>query len=443
MNTTMGLAIPMPVIIALGATAAAVVLVTIFVKMFVYICRPDEILIFSGREHTTADGRRVGFRVISGGRAFRVPIVETVDRMDMSLISVSMGIQGAYSKGGIPLSVHAIANIKVSSDPRFVGNAIERFLGRNRDEIARVAKETLEGHVRGVLATMTPEDVNEDRLTFAKELKRETEDDLQILGLQLDTLKIQHVSDGVNYLDSLGRKVIAEILRAAAVAESDAKRAAEEAEAMAGARGEVAKTNARAAVQGKENELRQIRAQLDAEARSEEERAEAAGEEAAARAEQELQRIRGELEKVRLEADVTIPAEARRVVAEHRAAGAAATISAQGDAMARSLALIAEAWSKSDGKALEMYVLQNLEEIFGKVADAARRLTVHEVNLVDSGDGATLPAYLAAYPAAIGKLLSEVSETLGVDVARIVGGDGDGAEPSPVTARAHTAPQVG
>src|SRR5690606_11520454 len=99
---------------------------------------------------------------------------------------------------------------------------------------------------------------------------------------------------------------------------------------------------------------------------------------------------------------------------------------------------------KSDGKALEMYVLQNLEEIFGKVADAARRLTVHEVNLVDSGDGATLPAYLAAYPAAIGKLLSEVSETLGVDVARIVGGDGDGAEsPSPVTARAHTAPQVG
>lgn len=437
-------AIPTPVVVALGATIAVLLVVVIAIRMFVYICKPDEILIFSGREHTLPNGRRVGFRVVAGGRAFRMPIVETVERMDMSLISVGMTIQGAYSEGGIPLNVHAIANVKVSSDEQFVGNAIERFLGRNRAEIARVAKETLEGHLRGVLATMTPEEINEDRLKFANMLKAETEDDLQVLGLQLDTLKVQHVSDDVNYLDSLGRKSIAEILRAAAVAESDAQRTAEQSEAAARARGTVAKTNAQATVQSKQNELRQIRAQLDAEARSEEERAEAAGKEARASAEQELQRVRGQLERLRLEADITIPAEARRVVAEHRAAGSAATITAEGEAMAGALAIIADAWKDSAGSAMDIYVLQHLDEIFGKVAEAARRLKVNEVNLVDSGDGKTLPAYLSAYPATVGALLAEVGQTLGIDIARILGGEQKpGSHPPAQAARKPSTQVVG
>lgn len=438
-------AIPTPVLIAVGATVAVLVVVIIAIRMFVYICRPDEILVLSGREHKLADGRRVGFRVVTGGRAFRVPILETAQRMDMSLISVAMNIEGAYSEGNIPLNVHAIANVKVSSDPRFVGNAIERFLGRSRAEIARVAKEMLEGHLRGVLATMTPEEVNEDRLKFANALKAETEDDLQVLGLQLDTLKVQHVSDNVEYLGSLGRKSIAEILKAAAVAESDAQRAAIESEQANLARGEVARTNAQARVQAKQNELRQIRAQLDAEASSEEERAAAAGKEARALAEQELQRVRGQLEQLRLEADITIPAEAKRVVAEHRAAGSAAIITAEGEAMSQALAIIADAWQQSRGQAMDLYVLQHLDEIFGKVADAARRLKVNEVNLVDSGDGKTLPAYLSAYPATISALLSEVCTTLGVDIGRILSGDTkpDGWSPAPPLSRKAPNPAIG
>lgn len=87
--------------------------------------------------------------------------------MRLNVMEIPIAIRNAYSKGGVPMNVDAIANVKISSEPARVGNAIERFLGRGNDEIGRVARETLEGHLRGVLATLTPEEVNEDRLKFA------------------------------------------------------------------------------------------------------------------------------------------------------------------------------------------------------------------------------------------------------------------------------------
>ncbi|MBK8011377.1 MAG: flotillin family protein [Deltaproteobacteria bacterium] len=409
-------------LLAVVGSIAALALFLWFVRRFLYVCRPSEILIFSGRAQTLPDGRRVGYGVVAAGRSFRRPFVERVHSMDISLISVPMAVHGAYSEGGIPLSVNAIANVKVSTNPKMVGNAIERFLGRDRQEIARVAKETLEGHLRGVLATLTPEEVNQDRLKFANRLKEEVEDDLGKLGLQLDTLKIQHVSDERNYLESIGRKRIAEILRDAEVAESDALRAAEEAEAAARARGAVAKSNASASIQAKENELRQITAELEAEAKSEEERTTAAAEEARAQAEQELQGLRAEVEQLRLSADVTIPAQIDRQVQELIAAGQAATISANGAAQAKALGSIAEAWASTGGKAMEMYVLQHLDDIVGQVSRAASRIKVGEVNLIDGGDGKTLPAFVASYPATMGALFAQISSTIGVDLVGLLGG---------------------
>ncbi|HLU64868.1 MAG TPA: flotillin family protein [Kofleriaceae bacterium] len=429
------------ILIVAGGTLAGLLVLIAVIKSLLYVCPPNHVLIFSGRTRVTEDGRKVGFRVVFGGRALRVPILEQVQAMSLTNISVPMSVSGAYSEGaegqlGIPLSVHAIANVKVSSDPRYIGNAIERFLGRDRQEIARVAKETLEGHLRGVLAKMTPEEVNEDRLKFAKSLGEEAEHDLEKLGLHLDTLKIQHVHDDRQYLESLGRKRIAEVIRAAEVAESNAQRAAQEAEAVARARGEVALTNAQANILRKENELRQIKAELDAAARSEEERATAAASAARAEAEKELQAIRGDLEQLRLAADVTIPADAARQVAEHEAAGHAATIEANGRAMAEALDLVAGAWRETGGKAMDMYVLQNLEEIFAQVASAARNLKVRHVNLIDSGSGDTLPAYVGAFPATVTELIGEISKAIGVDITRVMTGAPAPTPPSsPLTPR--------
>jgi len=423
--------IPPEILGGVGAGVAVLLVLIILYRYLLRICRPNEILIFSGRKHKTQDGRTVGYRVVFGGRGMRIPVVESVHEMDVSLISVPMQVQGAYSEGGIPLNVHAIANIKVSTDRRFVGNAIERFLGMGRNEIARVVKETLEGHLRGVCATLTPEEINQDRLKFARQLEQSAGPDLEKMGLELDVLKIQHIADDRNYLESIGRQRIAEILRTAEVAESDAVRLAEQAEAGARARGEVAMTNAQAAVQRKQNELRQIKAEVDGEARSEEVRAEAAGQQARAEADLELQKMRGELEQLRLEAEVTIPADVEAQVRALLAAGQAAPISANGEAMAQSLSEVAGAWRDSGGKAMDMFVLQNLEGIFGDVAKAASRIKVGEVNVIDGGDGKTLPSYAASYPATMGRLLEEVTKTLGVDIAKVITGNSSNTTPPP------------
>ncbi len=439
-----------------GGVVFTAIIIMAGIKRLLHVCPPNRVLIFSGRNRTAADGSTVGFRTVFGGRAWRVPILEEVQEMDLTTISVPMSITGAYSEGadgalGIPLSIHAVANVKVSSDPHFVGNAIERFLGRGRSEIARVAKENLEGHLRGVVATMTPEEVNEDRLKFADRLTEEAEKDLQQLGLHLDTLKVQHVADDRNYLESIGRKQIAEALQLAEVAESDAERAAQESEAAAQARAQVARTNAEANIVRKTNELREVKAELNALANSEEEKAKAAAQEARALAEKELQEIRGELEELRLSAEVTIPAETARRVKELDASGDAAQIVEDGRASAEALRVVAEAWSSTDGRAMDMYVLQNLDGIFGEVINAAKSMKVREVNLIDSGDGKTMAAYASSYPATVTALMAQVNNSLGVNIKDILsgssvsssGGGGGGTKPPvrPIPARIAAPPK--
>ncbi|MEI8282334.1 MAG: flotillin family protein, partial [Armatimonadota bacterium] len=112
-------------------------------RSLLYICPPNEALIFSGRKHGQSDGSIRGFRVVFGGRAWRVPILERVDRMNLNTFEVPISIKGAYSQGGIALNVEAVANVKVSSDQGVIGNAIERFLGQPPTAISKVSKETL------------------------------------------------------------------------------------------------------------------------------------------------------------------------------------------------------------------------------------------------------------------------------------------------------------
>jgi flotillin len=161
--------------------------------------------------------------------------------------------------------------------------------------------------LRGVLATLTPEEVNEDRLKFANALVEEAEADFLKLGLTLDTLKILNVSDEVRYLDSIGRQQIAAVIRDAEIAETTAVSDAKQVEASAHQRGEVAVQQARTTVIQRENALRQLKAEMEAEAKSEDERALAAGRTGARRSELELQEIRQKLETLRRQADRVLP----------------------------------------------------------------------------------------------------------------------------------------
>ena len=352
-----------------GGAGIALVMTAVVAKQFLFVSRPNEMLVFSGRERQLADGNRAGYRVHHGGWSWKIPLLEKVDRMDLRTMPIEIHVANAYSKGGIALDVHAIANVKVSSNARIRDNAIERFLGRDPSEIRRVAKESLEGHLRGVLAQMTPEEVNEDRLKFADELVSEASEDFDRLGLHLDTLKIQSVSDEHDYLDSIGRERLANVLSVAEVAESMAKADAQEAQAQAHQEGQVANEQAETTVRQRANEFRKVKAEMDAKAKAAEERAEQAALAARARAEQRLQQVRARLEHLRLTADVVLPSDAERKASEMRARADAAQIAADGQAMAEVLRMMTATWLDAGDDAKDIFLIQQLETVLRTVTD--------------------------------------------------------------------------
>lgn len=398
-----------------GSIFATVILIW-FLNTFLQICKPNQILILSGRKRKRKDGQEVGYRVIFGGRTLCIPILETVKTMDLRTMPVPVEVRNAYSKGGTPLNIQAIANVKISNDRTIVGNAIERFLDHDRSEIARVARETLEGNLRGVVATLTPEQLNEDRLQFAERIADDVSRDLSKLGLHLDILKIQSVSDDVDYLSSIGRRQIANIRRNAEIAESNAKAKAEQAETECRRQAEVAETQARTFIQQKENELRKVKAELEQEARSEEKRAEAGAQEARARAEQALQTVRAELERLRLQADEVLPAEADRQAKELLAKGNSASLAENAKAEAQVNELLSGVWQESGAEAAELFYIRQIETILREAAKVPKRVELENVKVIDNGDGKAIASLVNAYPEIFRQFLDNVDRTLGINV---------------------------
>jgi len=403
-----------------GGVLAAMMAVLFLTKSFLIIGRPNELVIFSGRSSRTASGQEVGWRYITGGRSFRIPLLEEISVMDLTTMPIDIHIRGAYAKGNIPVNVDAVANAKITLEEPFIHNAIERFLGKSQAELRSVAKETLEGTLRGVLARLTPEEINHDRQKLAEELKTEVRDDLEKMGLMVDTFKIQHVADDKNYLDSISRVRIAEVIRDAEIAESDASRDAEQSIATQRSRGQVAKENAESAIAEKDNDLARLKAELDAQASSEEQRTIAAGREARAKAEQALQKVRKQLEALRLEAEVVIPATKESEAQQLRAAGDAAVKAETGRAQSDALDALYGAWTSAGDKAQEVFLVQQVDEILQDVARVTEGLEIGHVNLIDGGDGKSLSRYIGSYPAIVTELLARIKDTVGVDVAGIL-----------------------
>lgn len=260
-----------------GIIILSFLVVMFFVSRFLFIVHPNEVMILSGRSRKLPDGTTVGYRIIRGGRAVRIPILEKAAKMSLETIPIELSVHNAYSKGGIPLGVEAIANVKIDSTEPVFGNAVERFLGKPLEGIHEIAKDTLEGNLRGVLAALTPEEINEDRLKFAHSLMEEADEDLKQLGLRLDTFKIQNISDQAGYLDSIGRRKTAEVIAAARKTEAENAAEAEQAEAEARQRAEVAKAKAEQTIKAAQidSEREVKRAQSAAQASAEEAQAEA------------------------------------------------------------------------------------------------------------------------------------------------------------------------
>ncbi len=378
-------------VVVLGALLLVFLLLVVTVKRLLWVSTPNEALIFSGATRRVGD-RSVGFRFVRGGRSLRRPFVERVDVLDLSMFTVNVHVTGAFSKGGIPLTVQGVANVKLPGDEPLLSNATERFLGRSREEIYHIAKETLEGNLRGVLASLTPEELNEDKQRFANTLLEEAEHDMSRMGLVLDTLKIQNVTDEVNYLASIGRIRSASLNMEQAMAEAEARADASVQQATNWSKSEIAKTEADLQIARQETQKRIADARSRREAMIREERGGVAAVVAQTKAEIERQKARALQEKRRLEADVVQPALAQQRAAEEQARGDAASILERGRAEAESLKKLVEAYRTGGSGARDVLALQNLLPLLDHVAGADHPLSIKKLSVLppDGGAGSEL-----------------------------------------------------
>lgn len=383
----------------LGVGAVAFLALLMVIKNVLYVCQPNEVLVFSGRHRRTDDGKLFGYRVIRGGRAIRIPLFEVVDRMDLTNMIIEVQVKNAYSKGGIPLNIQGVANIKIPGEEPLLNNTVERFLGRSREHIMKTARETLEGNLRGVLARMTPEQVNTDKETFAQHLTEEAEHDLNKLGLVLDTLKIQNVSDEVGYLDAMGRQRAAAIRRDAMIAEAEFKAQATEQKWTNTRNAELTTLGAQTQISLKENERRIADAQTRRAARIAQQEAEVQGMVAQARAEVGMQDARIEQVRRQLQADILAPADAARRQAEEQAKGHAAKIIEQGRATAQVLTQIAQSYQRGGASARDVLLMQKLVPLFHSLAGTIGELKIDRLTVLpqqtgEAGGGRPLGARL-------------------------------------------------
>ena len=404
----------------IGIAVIAALIILAFVKANLRICHPNEILVFSGKKRKLKDGTVVGYRVIKGGRGLKIPIVESVTRMPLTTIPIDLELTGALTSGIIPINIQAMANVKIAgSEEEGLSNALERFLGRNINDISQIARENLEGSLRGVLATLTPEEANNDRLEFAEKVAQQARSDLRNLGLVLDTFKIKHISDNEGYLDAIGRKKNAEVRRDAKIVEANAEAEAMLVAAEAKKKGRVAEHEADVSIVEAENRLRVKRADLAAEAHKFEAKANVAGEIARVEEEQRLEEQRVEMNRHKYEADVVIPARAEKDAMELKALGKAANIIEDGKAMAEAVKSMRQEWEKEDTR--ELFLIQQLPDILDKITRVvSENLSIDKVTVVESGNGNGVPAYVHGVTGSIVSIFEQIKNATGLDIPEIL-----------------------
>ena len=215
------------------------------------VCGPNEAIVISGVFHGNKP------TMIVGGRAIVFPCIQTIQRLSLNTITIVITSPTVYTAQGVPISVTGVAQVKISSHEELLANAIEQFGNKDDEEIAFVARETLEGHQRAIMGQMTVEEIFRDRKTFSGKIAKKIlkfvkvslrfeilrifpgrvfeacNKDLASMGIMVISYTVKEVHDDVGYLTSLGQSRTAEIHRDARVGEAKAQMESQVAEAKA------------------------------------------------------------------------------------------------------------------------------------------------------------------------------------------------------------------
>jgi flotillin len=425
-------------------------------------CPSDRVLVIYGR---VEKGR--SSKTLHGGGAFVWPLIQDYAYLNLTPITISIPLENALSMQNIRINVPSTFTVGVSTVAEIMSNAAERILRLPQNAIEEMAKEIIFGQLRLTVASLTIEQINQDRESFLEAIRNNVEPELNKIGLQLINVNITDITDASDYIASIGKKAAAEAINqakvdvavqtkngaigeAVSVREQEIKVAEAMAEAEIGRK--TADANQRQRVQ--EQEALAVRGENTSKAQIAEYNAELEVKQAAAlkqaevarfeaqvaiqqalyKAEQQRLRaeevVREEIEKNKIEIAAEAEAEKTRREAQGEADGILAKYKAEAEGTLKLLEAKADGYRRlvesvgGDAQAAStLLMIEKLEELVARQVEAISNLKIDKITVWDSGgngDGSSTSNFISNLFKSLPPL-QDISEMAGVKLPEYLG----------------------
>ena len=426
-------------------------------------CPSNKIIVVYGKTGTNSTAK-----CIHGGGTFVIPLIQDYGVLSLEPMATDIDLRGALSKGNIRVAVPSTFTFGISTKEEIMINAAERLLGLSKDDIIIQASDIILGQLRLAIATLTIEEINQDREKFLEQINTNVNTELNKIGLEIINVNIKDITDESGYIDAIGKKAAAEAINKAkvevaqqekfgAVGEAEANKDKEVQVAEQTAQTEIGRTNA-------QKEQRIKTASLEAEAVEGENIAKAniadynatlavkqaealkLGEVAKANAERDVlmaqkeqeearlkkeELARQEVEKLKIQVEADAEAERQRRIA----LGEADAIKARYFAEAEGIKAVLEAKAKgyeelvkiSNNKpelATSFLMIEKIESIVERQVEAIKNIKFDKITVWDGGSGTDKGSTTANFMRDLIKSLPamhDLASQAGVELPQILG----------------------
>jgi len=426
-------------------------------------CPSDRILVVYGK---VGEGKPA--RCIHGGGAMIWPVIHSYTFLALTPMTISIPLQNALSLQNIRINVPSTFTVGVSTEPAIMSNAAERLLHLASKDIEQMAGEIIFGQLRLTVASLTIEQINQDRESFLESIRRNVEPELNKIGLYLINVNITDITDESDYIESIGKKAAAEAINKAKVDVADQEKHGAIGQAHANREKEIqvaenvaesqkgqkkAEADRRIYVQEQEaqavageNQAKAGIAQANADLAVKEASAERQGEVAKREADVEIQKAQYKAEQERLNAEevvkqeierrkIEIAADAEAERSRRTAKGRADAVLVEYEAEAKGVRQLLD--SKAAGyeslvtscngdsrAAATLLMIEKLEQIVEKQVEAIRNLKIDKITVWDSGSGDGKGSSTANFVSSLVKSLpplQDVAAMAGVELPAYLG----------------------
>src|SRR3989442_312158 len=202
-------------VIASLMVVATLMLLTVFARLYRKAGPQEAVVVYGFR----------GTGIVKGRGPVIFPMIENWHGLSLELMSFDVAPQqDLYTRQGVAVTVEAVAQIKVKSDPESILTAAEQFLTKTQEEREGLIRLVMEGHLRGIIGQLTVEELVKEPEMVGDRVRKTCAEDLSKMGLQVISFTIKEVRDQNEYIVNMGKPDVARIRRDADIAMAEAAR---------------------------------------------------------------------------------------------------------------------------------------------------------------------------------------------------------------------------